>query len=422
MLDILLINPRTELSIPSKKFNREPPTGILILYAVLRKWGYKVNFIDLSVESERRLKYLLDKNPRFLGITCLTNTYPLALSILKKIKHFNTNINTIIGGPHVSFNMEEALSEDFIDFVIIGEGEESLPYLLKHFNEKKAIENIYGLGYKKNGKIKFNSPVPIDLNNLPLPARDNLEKKYDVADIIVNRGCHYQCSFCVRQKLFQNVRIREPKHVINEINQIEQLEYDYFNLYDNINISRRFVDKLCSEMIKNEIDLPWGAELRIDLLDQKLAYDLVNAGCLAIATGIESGSTEVLKINNKNQDLNKIKRGILNAKRANLSIQAYFIIGLPGETKNTFEKTKEFINSLGLEPGIDRVNFFVATPYPGSDLYQNQEKFGISIIERNWELWDCEHIIFETNTLSKEDIEEMLEYGKIIEKKFAERD
>lgn len=104
MSDILLINPRTELDIFSRKFNREPPYGILILYAVLKKHGYKVDFIDLSVESETQLKAVLDNNPPLVGITALTNTYPLSLRILKKIKSYNSDIKTVIGGATCDFS------------------------------------------------------------------------------------------------------------------------------------------------------------------------------------------------------------------------------------------------------------------------------------------------------------------------------
>ncbi|NVM04973.1 MAG: B12-binding domain-containing radical SAM protein [Candidatus Helarchaeota archaeon] len=422
MSDILLINPRTELDISSRKFNREPPSGILILCSVLKNLGYKVDFIDLSIEKEARLKILLRNKPSLIGITALTNTFPLSIRILKKIKELDPKLKTVIGGPHVSFQAEEALSIEEIDYVIIGEGEQSLPLLLNKLLKKNSVTNIPGVAYKENNETFIcNQSLPINLDEIPLPARNVLKVKYEVADIIVNRGCPYQCSFCVRQKLFQDVRIRNPKSVIDEIYQVIEFNYEYFNLYDNINISNQFVDKFCSEMIKNQVSLPWGCELRIDLLSKELASKLAKAGAIAIATGIESGSREVLQINNKNQDLELIRKGIYNAKQVKLSIQAYFIIGLPGETKETFQRTKEFINSINLEPGIDRINFFIATPYPGSDLYQNQKKYGIDIIEKNFEFWDCEHIIFETNTLTKKEIKEMVLYGKQIEKIYAER-
>ncbi len=422
MSRFLLINPRTELELSSRKFNREPPSGILILCSVLKNLGYNVDFIDLSIETEVQLKKLLNNDPKVVGITALTNTFPLALRILKKIKKNNPEIKTVIGGPHVSFQVKEALSEKEIDYVIIGEGEKSLPLLVKEILKNNYDSDAPGVAYKiRNDFIINNQSNEINLDEIPLPAREILKPKYQVADIIVNRGCPYQCSFCVRQKLFQNVRIRNPLSIIEEIHQIIDLNYKYFNLYDNINISRPFTNKLCSVMIENQINLPWGCELRVDLLNKELALNLTSAGCLAIATGIESGSKKVLQTNNKNQDLELIKKGINNAKQAKLSIQAYFIIGLPGETKETFQKTKDFIKSLNLEPGIDRINFFIATPYPGSDLHQNQKSYGIKIIENNFELWDCEHIIFETETLSKDEINEMILYGKEIEEEYAKR-
>jgi anaerobic magnesium-protoporphyrin IX monomethyl ester cyclase len=145
---------------------------------------------------------------------------------------------------------------------------------------------------------------------------------------------------------------------------------------------------------------------------------LKDAGCKVIAVGVESGDLKVLQRVNKQQNLEKLKMGLKNAKSAGIAIQAYFIVGLPGETSQSFELTCKLLNELGLEPGIDRVNFFAATPYPGTALYTHPEKFGVQIRHENWDLYDNSNLIMELDSIEFEQLERNFEKGKEIEKEF----
>jgi anaerobic magnesium-protoporphyrin IX monomethyl ester cyclase len=111
-------------------------------------------------------------------------------------------------------------------------------------------------------------------------------------------------------------------------------------------------------------------------------------------------------------------KGVINAKSVGLSVQAYFIIGLPGETEESFNLTRNYINDLPLESGNDRVNFFAATPYPGTALYSNPEQFGARILHENWELYDNAHLILDLNSIPFEKLQQSFEAGKKIEKEF----
>ena len=417
--EILFINPRTELGDKSKIFHREPPNGLLILGAVLENAGYEVNLLDLSV-TPAELKTCLSEEPRIVGITSLTNTYPLAMNILKEVKELSPNTITLYGGPHASFKFADILSKNqFVDFILCGEADQTILQFMQAVTDQN-YSKVPNLAYRENGKIHYSECyIPTDLDALPLPARHLIDlEKYEVGTVIVNRGCVFNCAFCVRQRIFKKVRYRTIADIIYEMQTLSHLGYRFANLYDNLNISENYAISLCHEIEKAKINLNWGCELRADRLSKELAESLKRAGCKVIAVGIESADPEVLQRVNKEQDLKLVRKGVDNAKSMGLSVQAYFMTGLPGETEESFELTRNFLENLQLDLGGDRVNFFAATPYPGTALYEQPGQFGVHILHENWELYDNEHLIMELNSIKFEKLQKNFEKGKQIEKKF----
>lgn len=418
-IDVLLINPRTELD-KSKTFHREPPNGLLILSAVLENAGYEINLLDLSVTPLSELKTNLSEAPAIVGITSLTNTYPLAMNILKEVKELLPSTKTLYGGPHASFKAIDILSKNrFVDFILCGEADQTILQFMQAVADRN-YSKVPNLAYRENGKIYYSECyIPTDLDTLPFPARHLLDlQQYEVGTVIVNRGCAFNCAFCVRQRIFKKVRYRNIADITYEMQTLSHLGYRFANLYDNLNISEDYAINLCHEIEKSRVKLNWGCELRADRLSRELAESLKRAGCKVIAVGIESADPKVLQQANKEQDLRLVRKGIINAKLAGLSVQAYFIIGLPGETEESFTLTHKFLDDLHLELESDRVNFFAATPYPGTALYQNPEQFGAHILHENWELYDNEHLIMDLNSIQFEKLQKNFEAGKKIEKEF----
>ncbi|MFW9879473.1 MAG: B12-binding domain-containing radical SAM protein [Candidatus Thorarchaeota archaeon] len=443
---ILLINPKTSKSSKiQKKFFREPNLGILYLAAVLDSNNIPVDILDLEQYldfDETDLKIIIKEkisSYKIFGITSMTNTFHLALDLAKIIKEQDKNNFVVLGGPHVTFVYKEILENDFItenliDFICIGESENSFLKLvklliLKISNNKNSIDiedklsSIQGIAFinSKGSLIVNNTLITTDLKNLPLPARYKLSHEYyyyTIANVIVNRGCPNQCSFCSRQKLFKKTKIRSINSILSEIRDIISMQsYNYINFYDNININRSFFRNFCYMFINNKLEIPWGCELRVDGLTEEESNLLKKAGCRLVATGIESASTEVLEKNFKYQDPIKVRNGILSLKKYKIPIQAYFVLGLPGETEDTFDKTINYIRQLPLDNG-DQVNYFVATPYPGSQLWDQKDYFGINIIESDFAKYDCDHIIFETPDLKLSKLEKLYSIAKEIELDF----
>jgi len=431
---ILLINPKTiKPSELQNEFFREPSLGILYIAAVLDNYGLDVDVLDLEqypeLNEDSLRDLIIDKisNKQVIGITSLTNNFDLVLNIVNIVKNQDNNKVIVLGGPHVSFLYKDILqSNKNVDFICIGEAEKSflqLSNILMEYNNEdreSKIQKIKGLAFiDSKGELTFTGyPNPIEIETLPLPARYKLENTarfYKVANIIVNRGCPYQCSFCSRQNLFRNVRIRSIDSIHSEIMDILSYQnYNYINFYDNINIDRVFFKNFLNMFISNKINIPWGCELRVDNITDKEAFLLKNAGCRLVATGIESASISVLKQNLKYQNPKDVMRGIINLKKYKIPIQAYFVLGLPGETEESFYETIEFIKKIPFDEN-DKINYFVATPYPGSQLWEQKERFHLNIIEYNFSKYDCQHIIFETIDLNKEILDRLFRDAKAIE-------
>ncbi len=439
---ILLINPKTTKPTEFQTdFFREPNLGILYLAAILDQNNIPVEILDLEqyygLEPEELNKIIIKKIEHYeiIGITSLTNTFYLTKQIAELIKQSNREKIVVLGGPHVSFQYKEILkAEPVIDFICIGESETSFLELTNLIIREKSnrmssqafereLDAIKGLAYRNlEGNVIFTGlPKSIDIETIPLPPRYLLSQEnfyYSVASVIINRGCPNACSFCSRQKLFPKTRIRSLDSILSEIRDIISYQtYDYINFYDNINIEKKFFQNFCRLFIDNKIDIPWGCELRVDSITAEDASLLKEAGCKLIATGIESASLKVLKNNLKYQDPKRVLTGIKHLKAVEIPVQAYFVLGLPGETELTFQETLDFIKELPLDTD-DKINYFVATPYPGSRLWDERERFNINIFEFNFTKYDCQHIIFETSDLSIQKLEKLFIIAKNIEQFF----
>jgi anaerobic magnesium-protoporphyrin IX monomethyl ester cyclase len=443
---ILLINPKTSKSHEVQKaYFREPNLGLLYLAAVLESHNIPVDILDLEQYldfNKKELEDLIRRNIedyRIFGITSLTNTFHLALDIARIIKDHNKNNYTVLGGPHVTFLYNDILNKDkttenLIDFICIGEAENSFLKLVQilmsqTLNAKRIEEfearlcSIPGVAFiNTEGNLKVNDQIiETDIDKVPIPARYKLSHEYyyyTVASVIVNRGCPNQCSFCSRQKLFKRTKIRSIDSILSEIKDIISMQtYNYINFYDNININRNFFKDFCRMFIDHDIKIPWGCEIRVDTITDKEALLLKKAGCHLVATGIESASIEVLERNLKYQNPKGVVNGLRHLKNNNIPIQAYFVLGLPGETRDTFQNTIDFIKELPLDQN-DKINYFVATPYPGSRLWDDKLNFELNIIEKDFTKYDCEHIIFETKELNTLILEELHIRAKELEQEF----
>ena len=361
-----------------------PPLGLAYIAAVLEKAGYQVGILDvpaLNLTTQELRQRILEESPTIVGVTTMTSSIKGALEVLKIAKE-HVPI-TVIGGPQLATYPQETLSYDFIDYGIIGEGEYPFLDLVRAIEQKKSVENIPGLVYKENGQVHANPAyIHMNLDEIPFPARHLLPmKKYTsiisrdpMTTMVSSRGCPFQCGFCFKTPSDAKYRARSAKNIVDEIelvsNEYKVREIMFYD--DTLTYKKEHVMNICQEILRRGLKIRWESPTRVDNIDSGLLKLMRKAGCIRLRYGVESGDPGILKLMRKGIDLELIKKVFCLTKKAGIETFAYFIIGYIHETKRTLENTISLAKSL--DP--DYLMFTVATPYPGTPLYEMARQEG----------------------------------------------
>ncbi|MFH1620134.1 MAG: radical SAM protein [bacterium] len=252
---------------------------------------------------------------------------------------------------------------------------------------------IKGIIYRHNGELKTTASREYiqDLDSLPFPARHLFPPadKYrpvlgscinrPFAHLISSRGCPYQCGFCDRKVFGNKFRARSPENVVDEIEKLISLhgarEIKFFD--DTFTLDKERAYGIFNELEKRKIQIPWSCVTRADCVDKPFLQSMKKTGCWQVVYGIESGDQRMLDIMKKGLTLQQSESAVVLAKDAGLNARATFIIGVPGETMESLNKTIEFAKKLPL----DVVNFYACTLYPGNELYKIAKKEGAMLHE-----------------------------------------
>ncbi len=416
---------RTLLINPPYPFVKVPimPMGLLYLSGVLEHDGKEVQILDLLVTKYSKDKIenkIKEYKPDIVGITCVTMTYPIASDILKYCKSLDKGITTIMGGPHVTFATAETLAEaPWIDIVVRGEGELTM---LDIVNGKK-LADIDGIAYRdKNGDIKITRERRLieNLDELPLPARHLFQlSRYHALDvhasILTGRGCPFNCIFCIGSKMGgRRIRYRNPKLVIDEVEQV--LTVYGFNKVnfedDHLTLNHQHLNALCDEIIARGLKFNWSAFSRVDTVNPEMLRKMKESGCTHVLYGIESGNQEILDTAKKKITLDKVREAAKMAKDAGIHVMGSFVVGLPGETTETLKQTVQFAQGLGVPYG-----FHVLSPFPGTEVREKAEEYGIEILTNNWVKYDCNTAVTRTKGAGPKEIYQTIrEYNYTIKR------
>jgi anaerobic magnesium-protoporphyrin IX monomethyl ester cyclase len=385
-MKVLLISP------PQNTKNPQPPLGLAMLAAVLEKHRYSVTIKDLTVEglSEYEIPEIIKKEkPDIVGITAMTSKVNSAILIARKVKESDDKILVVLGGAHASILPEETLrGNPQIDFIVRGEGENTILELVKQIQDKTDnFSNILGLTYRTEFGVKSNKPRPAisNLDDLPFPAFHLLPigkyslhppfgRKSPAMPIMISRGCPYGCIFCSKSVFGNKYRHNSAVYVANQIQLlVEKFGVKEIKFYDDLlTLDRKWVIDICDELNKRGIALPWTCETRANLVDKELLESMKVAGCYMIAFGVESGDQGILNTIGKNITMDEIAEAFHLTQEAGISTVGYFMLGAPNETPETIKKTIEFAKKLN----PDFAQFSIATPYPGTELYHLAEEKG----------------------------------------------
>ena len=298
------------------------PIGIAQVAAFLREKGFTVDIIDAVIEGytvDETMEKILELEPRAVGFSALTSNFYRAVAVAREMKKKVPHILTIMGGHHATLMPKEVIEENScFDVLVRGEGEETAAELIgKYKNAGYDInklltkcKDIKGLCFREGNEVILNDPRPPieDLDSLPFPARDllpmdkyiplpNQYKRKPVVNMVVIRGCAFNCSFCSATAVFGRAMrwsspkraVAEIKHVIKEYGAREISFWD-----DMMTANKQWIHDFSDLIIKEKLDITWTCYARVNTVDYELLKHMKDAGCWNIFFGYESGVQELL--------------------------------------------------------------------------------------------------------------------------------
>ncbi len=413
---IVFVNPPQHTGYP------QPPMGLATLAAVLEKEGFEATIVDANVERlEPEEVVPRVTNADVVCLTAMTPTIGTALKIAHQVKQARPDLPVLLGGAHATLLPEETLAgTGDVDIVVRGEGENIIVNLLRHLGIKQTLDNLPGITYRRDGEI-VSTPMTaenVDLDSLPFLAYHLLPwRKYKphpphgralpFAAIITSRGCPYHCSYCSKPVFGTRFRAQSPQRVAEEIAYYkERFHIGELAFYDDVfTLDGKRAHAIAENMLQRGFKIPWTCETRVNLVDKELLQHMKQAGCYAIAYGIESASPEILKTISKNITLEQVEAAVRLTREAGIQAIGYFMLGSPGETPETVRQTIDFAKKLKL----DFAQFAITTPFPGTELYDIYLKNGHKDI--SWEDLSYARLeggvtpVFDSKELSKADIQ-----------------
>lgn len=380
------------------------PFPFFLAYAasLLQTHNIKVRIIDAIAEQipeDKFLEMISKINVDYLVAETSIPSFYDDLVILKKIS--STGIPIILCGPNSEIFQPQFLkNHPFISFVLCGEYEFILLDLVEFLQEGKDLSKINGLIYRDNCIIIKNPKrEPFDMNLLPWPYREGLpmDKYLDAPgemltpniQMVASRGCPFKCQFCLWPQVVyrgHHYRARNVKDIVDEMEYLVR-EKGFKSVYfddDTFNIGKKRMLDFCREIKMKGLDrIPWAIMARPDLMDEEILEEMKKAGLWAVKYGVESATQSLVDNIEKNMDLRKADKMIKFTKKLGIKVHLTFTFGLPGETKQTIEKTIRYAQKL--DPFS--VQFSIITPFPGTKYYEVLEKGGL-IVSKDFSCYD----------------------------------
>ncbi len=414
MMRILLINPFYPISeTPS------PPLGLAYLGAALEEAGAQVKILDYVVYPYTRsgLETVIRHfKPHIAGATAVTMTFDHARQLLTDIKAINPVILTVMGGPHVTFRPTETLKEvPELDVVVIAEGEQTFVDLVHTLKNAQRLDRVSGIVFRTGSDMTITSKRPFihHLDTLPLPARHLLPLgRYRALGLpmtlTTSRGCPFQCIFCVGRKMGgAKVRYHSAARVAAEMAYLAKRRFDQFNIADDLfTANPDHCLAVCEAISRHRLKVNWTAFARVDTLSVELLSKMKIAGCTAVSFGVESANPNILKTIKKGINLNQIRQAVKMCRRVGISPNASFILGLPGENRDTIKETLALAAELQQE-GL-AYGFHVLAPFPGTEVREHADRLGIRILTDDWSQYHANRAVAETVTANHRQLDDIV--------------
>jgi len=414
-MDVTLVNAPVRLR--NEHARLSPPLGLAYIASALMEAGFSVSALDFNVSglNLRRVDSILAADqPRIIGISATTETYPQALTIARYVKQRSPETVVVVGGAHPTIMPEAVVSEDAVDYVVVGPGEAAMVALAEHiFGRQGAVADIPGLGFTDVDGVRVNGRAPLPHpDDLPRPARwlfptDFYHDKWNV--LTATGSCPYRCPFCSASSLWQGRRrMRTPGSIAAEVRDL-WLDYGVDEIFftdDIFTLDRRWLGQLLEELRALEHPVRWGCATRVDLVDAETIVAMAAAGCTGIQFGVESGSQEVLD-SVKGIEKHQVLDAVTASVAAGIEPVCSFMVPFPQDTAATLQESLEFMREVR-ESG-SRIFLSYTCPFPGTTFYENADDLGLRILTEDWGEFDAKHVVIETPNLSAAEIEAAVE-------------
>ena len=372
------IDDNSSLKAQEKNLGIFPPLTLCYVASIIEEAGHEVDLIDvnalrLSVEevAERIRRFHAD----LLGFTVTTYMFHNALRWIRVYKNILQK-PVLVGGAQLGLYPKEILTHPEIDYALIGEAETNLPAFLSAWDRKKDLEQVPGICFRRNGSVIVRDPstVPREIDTIPFPARHHLpneryysfiSRRSNFTTMITTRGCPFHCIFCAQQA---KLRVRSAGNVLDEMTEIyERCAIREIDIFDtNFTMNKKRAVEISHGMNDREFHMEWTARTRCDLVDRPLLQAMARAGCRLIMYGIESGDENILRNLKKEIALEQIREVIRWTHEAKIRSLGFFMIGSPGETRETVMRTLQLAKELDL----DHIQVTKTTPFSGTELYK----------------------------------------------------
>jgi len=325
----------------------------------------------------------------FLVLFTSTPGFPGDIRLASAIKHANPNIKICFVGPHVTVLPEKSLREcTAIDFV----ARKEFDHTVVEYAQGKPLEDILGISYLKDGQVAHTADRPQiqDLDALPhvtdVYKRDLDVTRYNVpfllnpyVSLYTTRGCPAQCTFCLWPQTLSGHpwRKRSTDDVASEMAKVKEYWPDVREFFfddDTFNIQKARTIELCAKL--KPLGLTWSCTSRVTT-DYETLKAMKEAGCRLLIVGYESGDAQILKNIKKGATVERARQFTKDCHKLGLVIHGDFILGLPGETRETIRNTINFAKELDVET----IQVSVAHAYPGTELYDYAVKNGFMVAD-----------------------------------------
>jgi radical SAM superfamily enzyme YgiQ (UPF0313 family) len=351
-----------DVDIVSREFGTFAPLGLGYAAAIAERAGHETLLIDANAEKlsvAQVLSRLKPFKPDLLGFMLTTYMFHETMRYVTAIKK-ETGLPVVVGNVNMELYPRETMARPEIDYGIIGSAQRTLPALLDALAAGKPPPEMPGLCVKRGGEVVVREPESLreDFSTLPFPKRDGLphavyhsvmSKRKNLANMVTAKGCPNPCTFCHIHKVPYTAR--KPEGVVGEIQEMhDRFGVREIEIFDpSFTTSRKRVIAICEEIVSRGLDIHFACRLRIDQVDPEMLDWMARAGFKRLLYGIESGSPERLAAIRKNITLDQIRQSVKWTRERGMMSVGFFLIGSPGETRESVEQTIRFAIDLDLD-------------------------------------------------------------------------